>query len=107
MSLLAWIVLGLIAGYLASSLYEGTGHGLSRDLVLGTLGAVAGGVLYSRVGAATVSSLDVYGLLIAIASAGLLLAGYHTLRRRSPRPARSQLLMAPGGPASRWRRARW
>ena len=82
MPLLAWIALGLIAGYLASSLYEGTGDGLVRDLGLGMLGAVAGGRLFTRLGATTFSSLDVYGLIIAIAGAGLLLAGYHALRRR-------------------------
>jgi uncharacterized membrane protein YeaQ/YmgE (transglycosylase-associated protein family) len=78
--LTAWIVLGLISGYLASTLYEGPGVGLVRDLVLGTLGAAAGGWLYGRFGATTLAGPNLYGLAIAIAGAGLLLTGFRTLR---------------------------
>ena len=43
MSILAWIVLGLIAGFIASKIYVGTGQGILMDIVLGIVGAVVGG----------------------------------------------------------------
>jgi uncharacterized membrane protein YeaQ/YmgE (transglycosylase-associated protein family) len=81
MSLLAWMLLGIVAGYLASRLVSGSGDGLVLDLVLGILGAVAGGWLFNRFGLAGVAGLNVYSLIVAIVGAGLLLIGYHALRR--------------------------
>jgi uncharacterized membrane protein YeaQ/YmgE (transglycosylase-associated protein family) len=81
MSLLAWMLLGIIAGYMASRLVRGSADGLVLDVVLGILGAVAGGWLFNRFGLAGVTGFSVYGLFVAIAGAGLLLIGYHALRR--------------------------
>ena len=81
MPLLAWILLGLLAGYLASTLLERTGDALVRDLVLGILGAVAGGWLCTRIGITSMTGLTLNSLIVAIAGAGLLLIGYHAVRR--------------------------
>jgi uncharacterized membrane protein YeaQ/YmgE (transglycosylase-associated protein family) len=81
MTLLAWMLLGIVAGCLASKLVNGSADGLARDLVLGILGAVAGGWLVSRFGMTGVTGLSVYSLVVAIAGAGLLLIGYHALGR--------------------------
>jgi uncharacterized membrane protein YeaQ/YmgE (transglycosylase-associated protein family) len=81
MPLLAWILLGIVAGYVASRLVEGSGDGLARDMVLGILGAVAGGWLFNRFGTVGVTGLNLYSLIVAIVGAGLLLIGYHALRR--------------------------
>ena len=81
MPLLAWILLGIAAGYLASRLVDGSGDGLARDLVLGILGSVAGGWLFNRFGMVGVTGPNLYSLIVAIVGAGLLLIGYHALRR--------------------------
>ena len=46
MGIIAWIVLGLIAGFIASKIYVGSGQGLLLDIVLGIVGAVVGGYLF-------------------------------------------------------------
>jgi uncharacterized membrane protein YeaQ/YmgE (transglycosylase-associated protein family) len=81
MPLLAWILLGIAAGYLASRFVDGSGDGLVLDMVLGILGAVAGGWLFNRLGMVGVTGLNLYSLIVAIVGAGLLLIGYHALRR--------------------------
>jgi uncharacterized membrane protein YeaQ/YmgE (transglycosylase-associated protein family) len=81
MPLLAWMLLGIVAGYLASRLVDGSGDGLARDMVLGIVGAVAGGWLFNRFGIVGVTGLNLYSLIVAIVGAGLLLIGYHALRR--------------------------
>ena len=50
MSILAWIVLGLIAGFIASKIYVGSGQGILMDIVLGIVGAVVGGYLFDMLG---------------------------------------------------------
>ena len=51
MSILAWIVLGLIAGFIGSKLVNKTGEGVILDIVLGVVGALVGGYLFSIFGA--------------------------------------------------------
>jgi uncharacterized membrane protein YeaQ/YmgE (transglycosylase-associated protein family) len=50
MSILAWIVLGLIAGFIASKIVNKSGEGVILDIVLGVVGAVVGGWLFSVFG---------------------------------------------------------
>ena len=57
MSLLAWIVLGLVAGFIASKMVSGIGQGAFLDIVLGVIGAVIGGWLFITFGMAGVLSL--------------------------------------------------
>jgi uncharacterized membrane protein YeaQ/YmgE (transglycosylase-associated protein family) len=83
MSLLAWIVLGLIAGFVASKLVSGSGEGALLDIILGIVGAVAGGWLFNRFGMAGVTGLNLYSLLVAIVGAALLLIIYHAVSRGS------------------------
>jgi uncharacterized membrane protein YeaQ/YmgE (transglycosylase-associated protein family) len=81
MSILAWIVLGLIAGFVGSKLVNRTGEGLIMDIVLGIVGAVVGGWLAGFLGLAGVSGLNLYSILIAIAGAVVVLLVYHAIRR--------------------------
>ena len=53
MSLLTWIVVGLIAGVLASLVMGGTGFGIIGDIIIGIVGAFIGGWLFSRLGVST------------------------------------------------------
>ena len=84
MSLLAWIVLGLIAGFIGSKVVNNTGQGLLVDILLGVVGAVVGGFLFNQFGEPGVSGLNLYSLLVAIVGAVVVLWLYHAVvgRRR-------------------------
>jgi uncharacterized membrane protein YeaQ/YmgE (transglycosylase-associated protein family) len=82
MSIVAWIVLGLIAGYIASKIVNKQGEGLVLDILLGVVGAVVGGWLAQAVGMSGVSGLNIYSLLVAVLGAVVLLVLYHLLIRR-------------------------
>lgn len=81
MSLLAWIVLGLLAGFVVSKIFSSTGHGFVLDIVFGIVGAVAGGWLYTTFGRAGITGFSLFGLLIAAVGATLLLVVYHAVYR--------------------------
>jgi uncharacterized membrane protein YeaQ/YmgE (transglycosylase-associated protein family) len=81
MSILAWIVLGLIAGFLGSKIVNKRGEGVLLDIVLGVIGAVVGGWLFSFFGANGVTGLNLYSLLVAVVGAIVVLAIFHALRR--------------------------
>jgi uncharacterized membrane protein YeaQ/YmgE (transglycosylase-associated protein family) len=48
--LIWWIVVGLIAGWLAGKVMKGSGYGVLMDIVIGMVGAVIGGFLFGRLG---------------------------------------------------------
>ena len=77
MSILAWIVLGLVAGFIGSKLVNKTGEGVVLDIVLGIVGAVVGGFLFNRFGASGVTGLNIYSVLVSVVGAVLLLVAYH------------------------------
>ncbi len=79
MSILAWIVLGLIAGFVASQVVNKSGEGLLLDIVLGVVGAFVGGYLFTLFGAAPVTGLNLYSMLVAIVGAIVVLVVYHLL----------------------------
>ena len=80
MSILAWIVLGLIAGFIGSKLVNKTGEGVILDIVLGVVGAVGGGWLFSMFGAHGVTGVNLYSLFVAVLGSVLVLVVYHALR---------------------------
>lgn len=79
MSILSWILLGLIAGFLGSKIVNRHGEGIFLDIVLGIFGAVAGGYLFSYFGASRVSGLNLYSVLVATAGAVVVLVVYITV----------------------------
>jgi uncharacterized membrane protein YeaQ/YmgE (transglycosylase-associated protein family) len=81
MSILAWIVLGLIAGFIGSKIVNKSGEGILMDIVLGIVGALLGGWLFNRFGQAGVTGLNLYSLLVAVVGAVVLLVLYHMVRR--------------------------
>ena len=81
MSILAWIVLGLIAGFIGSKIVNKRGEGLFLDIILGVVGAFVGGWLFNRFGAAGVSGLNLYSLLVAVIGSVVVLVVYHAIRR--------------------------
>ena len=79
MSVLAWIVLGLIAGFIASMIVNRRGGSMVLDLLLGVVGAFVGGFLFTRFGAAGVTGLNIYSIIVAIIGAVVVLFIYHAL----------------------------
>ncbi|MCA1644857.1 MAG: GlsB/YeaQ/YmgE family stress response membrane protein [Chloroflexi bacterium] len=75
MSIVAWIVLGIIAGWLAGMLMKGGGYGLIGDLVLGILGAIVGGWLTGvLLHQDMVNGFNLESLIVAIIGAVVLIA---------------------------------
>jgi uncharacterized membrane protein YeaQ/YmgE (transglycosylase-associated protein family) len=75
MSIIAWIVLGLIAGWLAGMIMRGGGYGIIGDIVLGVLGALIGGWITSAVlGRDMVNGFNVETLIVAVIGAIVLIA---------------------------------
>jgi uncharacterized membrane protein YeaQ/YmgE (transglycosylase-associated protein family) len=82
MSFIAWIVLGLIAGFIASKIVNKSGEGVFLDIVLGIVGAVVGGYLFQTFGMSGVTGVNVYSVLIAVVGAVVVLFVYHAVLRR-------------------------
>jgi uncharacterized membrane protein YeaQ/YmgE (transglycosylase-associated protein family) len=81
MSFIAWIILGLLAGFIGSKLVNKQGEGLVLDIMLGVVGALVGGWLFNRFGASGVTGLNLYSLLVAVVGAVVVLLVYHAIRR--------------------------
>ena len=81
MSLFAWIILGLLAGFIASHLVNHRGEGMILDVLLGIAGAVAGGWITHALGYAAITHLNVYSVVVATAGAIVFLMVYHAIRR--------------------------
>ncbi|HEV7610579.1 MAG TPA: GlsB/YeaQ/YmgE family stress response membrane protein [Steroidobacteraceae bacterium] len=82
MSFIAWIILGLISGFIASKLVNKTGEGVMLDIILGVIGAFVGGWLFSTFGMTGVTGLNVYSMVVAVIGAVVVLVVYHALVRR-------------------------
>ena len=83
MSIIGWIVLGLIAGFVASKIVNKRGGGIVLDIFLGIIGALVGGFLFSQLGAVGVTGFNLWSMLVAIVGAVIILLLYHTVRGRS------------------------
>ncbi len=73
MDLLAFLVLGLVAGFIGSKLVNKSGSGLLMDIIVGVIGSFLGGWVFNKLGYAGVSGLNLYSLLVAVIGAVLLL----------------------------------
>ena len=89
MGVLAWIVLGLVAGFIASRVVNKSGGGLFTDLILGIVGALVGGLIVERVpglsalfGRVSIFGLALGPLIIAVLGSILVLVIYHLLVHR-------------------------
>lgn len=79
MSFIGWIILGLIAGFIASKVVNKTGEGALLDIILGIIGAVVGGWLFRTFGMPGVTGFNLYSMLVAIVGAVVVLALYHLI----------------------------
>jgi uncharacterized membrane protein YeaQ/YmgE (transglycosylase-associated protein family) len=82
MSIVGWILLGLIAGWIASKIVNKSGQGFLLDIVLGVIGAIVGGYLFALVGAEGITGFNVYSMVVAVIGAVIVLIGYHALSGR-------------------------
>ena len=84
MSIIGWLILGLIAGFIASKIVNKSGEGFFVDIALGIAGAVVGGFLGSRIFGRGVTGLfDIYSLIISVIGAIIVLWIYHAVRGRT------------------------
>jgi uncharacterized membrane protein YeaQ/YmgE (transglycosylase-associated protein family) len=83
MSFLAWIILGLLGGFIGSKIVNKRGEGLFLDILLGIVGAVVGGWAFSAFGASGVTGLNLYSLLVAVIGSIIFLVLYHMVFRRT------------------------
>jgi uncharacterized membrane protein YeaQ/YmgE (transglycosylase-associated protein family) len=82
MSIIGWILLGLIAGFLGSKIVNSSGQGMLLDIVLGIIGAIVGGFLFTLFGASGVTGFNIYSLIVAVIGSVVVLWLYHTLTGR-------------------------
>ncbi|MER9301147.1 GlsB/YeaQ/YmgE family stress response membrane protein [Mesorhizobium sp. M0621] len=82
MSIISWIILGAIAGFLGSKIVNKTGQGMIMDIVLGIVGAIVGGLIFSAFGASGVTGLNIYSLIVSVIGAVVVLWAYHQFSGR-------------------------
>lgn len=82
MSVLAWIILGLIAGFIASKIVNKRGEGFLVDTLLGMVGAVIGGWLFNSLGSIGVTGFNLWSMFVAVIGAIILLVIYHAVTGR-------------------------
>ena len=84
MSIIGWIILGLIAGFIASKIYEGRGQGFFLNIALGIVGALVGGFLYSWImGGPGVTGVNIGSIVVSILGAILVLWVYNMVASRA------------------------
>jgi len=83
MSFLAWIILGLLSGFIASKIINKSGEGFFLDIILGVVGAFVGGWLFSTFGMSGVTGLNIYSMVVAVIGAIVVLALYHLIKRKA------------------------
>lgn len=83
MSILAWLLLGLVAGFIASKIVNKSGQGLFLDIVIGIVGALIGGALFNSLGGIGVTGFNLWSLFVAVVGAVIALLIYHAVTRRS------------------------
>jgi len=81
MSFLSWIVLGLLAGFIASKIVNKRREGVFLDIVFGIIGAVVGGLIFGFFGAAGATGINLYSLIVAVVGAIVALCIYHAVHR--------------------------
>ncbi|HEY8602569.1 MAG TPA: GlsB/YeaQ/YmgE family stress response membrane protein [Thermomicrobiales bacterium] len=76
MGIIGWLVLGLIAGFLASVVMKGGGYGIIGDIIVGIVGALLGGFLFSILtgNSNPVNNLDIGSIFVAFVGACILIA---------------------------------
>jgi len=81
MSIIAWILLGLFAGFIGNKIVNRRGEGVLTNLFVGIVGALAGGFLFRQFGESGVTGMNFWSLFVATTGAVLLLLTFHGIRQ--------------------------
>jgi uncharacterized membrane protein YeaQ/YmgE (transglycosylase-associated protein family) len=88
MGIFSWIVLGAIAGWLGSMIFNRQGQGLAIDILLGIVGALVGGWIFAALGSTGVTGFNLWSLFVSVLGSVVVLWLYHVFSRHQPgRPA--------------------
>jgi uncharacterized membrane protein YeaQ/YmgE (transglycosylase-associated protein family) len=79
MSIIGWIFLGLISGFIASKVVNKSGSGVILDIVLGIVGAFVGGLIFTGIGGHGVTGFNVYSMVVSVTGAIVVLVIYHMM----------------------------
>ena len=82
MSILSWIILGLIAGFIGSKIVDKQGQGFWLNMALGIIGALVGGFLFSLFGSSGVTGLNIWCMIVAIVGSVVVLLIYNAVAGR-------------------------
>jgi uncharacterized membrane protein YeaQ/YmgE (transglycosylase-associated protein family) len=82
MSIVGWIILGLVAGFIGSKIVNKRGEGIMLDIALGIVGAIVGGFLFSAFGAEGITGLNLYSMIVAVIGSVVVLIAYHAIAGR-------------------------
>jgi uncharacterized membrane protein YeaQ/YmgE (transglycosylase-associated protein family) len=88
MSIIGWILLGLISGFIASKIVNKSGEGFFLDIILGIVGAIVGGFIFTAVGASGITGFNIYSMVVAVIGAIVVLVIYHAVAGRRAYRAR-------------------
>ena len=85
MSIISWIILGLIAGFIGAKIVNREGQGFWLDIALEVVGALVGGFLFALFGASGVTGLNIYSMIVAVVGAVVVMLLYNAVtgRRRA------------------------
>ena len=82
MSVIGWIILGLISGFIASKIVDKSGQGFFMDIVLGIVEAIVGGVIFSALGIGGITGFNLWSMVVAVIGAIVVLVIYHWVSGR-------------------------
>ena len=82
MSIISWIILGLIAGFIGSRIVNRQGQGFWLDIALGIIGAIVGGFLFEFFGGTGITGLNIWSMIVAIVGSVVVLVIYNALTTR-------------------------
>jgi uncharacterized membrane protein YeaQ/YmgE (transglycosylase-associated protein family) len=82
MAFVVWIILGLVAGYIANQIVYREGKGLWLNMGLGIVGAIVGGMIFSLLGGAGITGINPYSLIVAVVGSIIVLWIYNAVSGR-------------------------
>jgi len=82
MGIISWIILGLIAGFIASKIVDKQGQGFWLNIALGIVGALVGGFIFDLIGSTGVTGLNIWSMIVAIIGSVVVLWIYNAVAGR-------------------------
>jgi uncharacterized membrane protein YeaQ/YmgE (transglycosylase-associated protein family) len=80
MGIIAWLILGLLAGFIGSKIVNKSGEGILMDILIGIIGAVIGGWVAGFFGFHGVTGLNIPSLIVAVVGSIIFLLIYRAIR---------------------------